>query len=69
MIINEHGTGAIVKKAWEKGMVVPGFNIPYLPMMEPVVRALHDTGTFGLIMVARLGMDEIQIRKPEIYPG
>ena len=23
-------------------------------MMEPVVRALHDTGTFGLIMVARL---------------
>ena len=35
-------------------MVVPGFNIPYLPMMEPVVRALYDTGTFGLIMVARL---------------
>ena len=35
-------------------MVVPGFNIPYLPMMEPVVRALRDTDSFGLIMVARL---------------
>ncbi len=47
-------TSAIVQKAWKKGVVIPGFNIPYLPMMEPVVRALHDTGSFGLIMVARL---------------
>jgi ketose-bisphosphate aldolase len=47
-------TREIMHKAWEKGIVVPGFNIPYLPMMEPVIRALHDTGTFGLIMVARL---------------
>jgi len=44
----------ILKKAWKKGVVIPGFNIPYLPMMEPVARALKDTGTFGLIMVARL---------------
>jgi ketose-bisphosphate aldolase len=48
------GTDEIIRRAWKKGMVVPGFNIPYLPMMEPVVRALRDTGTFGLIMVARL---------------
>lgn len=40
--------------AWKHGMVIPGFNIPYLPMMEPVVKALVDTETFGLIMVARL---------------
>ncbi len=33
---------------------IPGFNIPYLPMMEPVVQALRDTRCFGLIMVARL---------------
>jgi ketose-bisphosphate aldolase len=45
---------AIMNKAWKKGFVIPGFNIPYLPMMEPVVRALKDTGSFGLIMVARL---------------
>lgn len=54
MIISQYATGTIVTKAREKGIVIPGFNIPYLPMMEPVVRALHDTNTFGLIMVARL---------------
>jgi ketose-bisphosphate aldolase len=47
-------SAVILKKAWEKGLVIPGFNIPYLPMMEPVVRALIDTRTFGLVMVARL---------------
>lgn len=40
--------------AWKNGLVIPGFNIPYLPMMEPVIRALIDTDAFGLIMVARL---------------
>jgi ketose-bisphosphate aldolase len=44
----------MMKKARENGLVIPGFNIPYLPMMEPVVRALTDIGAFGLIMVARL---------------
>ena len=44
----------LMDKAWQNGMVIPGFNIPYLPMMEPVIKALHDTATFGMIMVARL---------------
>ncbi len=44
----------IVQRAFKARIVIPGFNIPYLPMMEPVIKALHDTGTFGLIMVARL---------------
>ncbi|MBM4144236.1 MAG: class II fructose-bisphosphate aldolase [Lentisphaerae bacterium] len=43
-----------VHRAWKNGLAVPAFNIPYLPMMEPVVRALADTRTAGLIMVARL---------------
>jgi ketose-bisphosphate aldolase len=34
--------------------VIPAFNIPYLPMMEPVVAALRASRTFGLIAVARL---------------
>lgn len=54
MIIKNPGTGIIVKEAFKNGKVIPGFNIPYLPMMEPVIKALHDTRTFGLIMVARL---------------
>ena len=44
----------IMQQAWSNGIVIPGFNIPYLPMMEPVVQALVDAETFGLIMVARL---------------
>ena len=46
-------TDEIVRRAWRDGKVVPGYNIPYLPMMEPIVRALRDTNSFGLIMVAR----------------
>jgi fructose-bisphosphate aldolase class II len=48
------GTADLVQRALGAGTVIPGFNIPYLPMMEPVVRALRDTNSFGLIMVARL---------------
>ena len=52
------GTGLksaeIVGAAYRMKTVIPGFNIPYLPMMEPVVRALVDSRTFGMIMVARL---------------
>ena len=46
-------TGDIVLKACEKHTLVPAFNIPYIPMMAPVVRALEKTNTFGLIQVAR----------------
>jgi len=44
----------IIQKAFQSRTVIPGFNIPYLPMMKPVVDALRDTGSFGFIMVARL---------------
>jgi ketose-bisphosphate aldolase len=47
-------TKQIVLNAWRNKTVVPSFNVPYLPMMEPIVRALRDTESFGLIMVARL---------------
>ena len=47
-------TDHLIKSARQHGMVVPAFNIPYLPMLEPTVQALRDTGCFGLIMVARL---------------
>ena len=51
---NGCGVGELIRRAWQSGLAVPGFNIPYLPMMEPVVRALRDTGSAGLVMVARL---------------
>jgi len=54
MTKTEISTGDAIRKAWKQGFVVPAFNIPYLPMMEPVVKALKDTMCFGLIVVARL---------------
>ena len=48
--------------AWNQGIVVPAFNVPYLPMMEPIVRALRDTNTFGLVQVARLEWEKFQAR-------
>jgi fructose-bisphosphate aldolase class II len=53
-------TNSIVHAAWKSGVVVPGFNIPYLPMMAPVVKALRDCNSFGLIMVARLEWEKFE---------
>ena len=47
------GTNELMQNAWKAGTVIPAFNIPYLPMMEAIVRALRDTRCFGLIAVAR----------------
>jgi fructose-bisphosphate aldolase class II len=46
--------------AWKSGIVIPGFNIPYLPMMFPVVKALRECNSFGLIMVARLEWEKFE---------
>jgi fructose-bisphosphate aldolase class II len=48
------GTGEIVRRAWKTGVVVPAFNVPYLPMVEPVVRAVADLDAFALVETARL---------------
>jgi len=44
----------VMEMAKKVHTVIPAFNIPYIPMMEPVVRALEERNTFGLITVARL---------------
>lgn len=44
----------IMRAALKAGIVIPSFNIPYLPIMAPLVRALRDNQAFGLIAVARL---------------
>ncbi len=47
-------TRDIVSTALQCGLVVPSFNVPYLPMVEPVVRAAEDTDSFALVATARL---------------
>jgi fructose-bisphosphate aldolase class II len=53
-------TGTLMRRAWRLSTCIPAFNIPYLPMMEPVVRALRDANSFGLVMVARLEWEKFQ---------
>ena len=47
-------TGEIVKNALNAGVVIPAFNIPHLPMLEYVIKAVSDLDSFALIQVARL---------------
>jgi len=55
----------IVKRARELNLALPAFNIPHVPMMESVVRALKDTGTFALIQVARLEWEKFESKSLE----
>ena len=43
------GTAELVRNVWRAGFGVPAFNIPYLPMMQPVVPATVDEDAFALI--------------------
>lgn len=43
----------IINAARRIGVVIPAFNVPYLPMVEPVVRAVVDQDSFALVETAR----------------
>lgn len=55
-------TNECMLNARRAGIAIPAFNIPYLPMMEPVVAALRDMESFALIMVARLEWTKFEAR-------
>jgi fructose-bisphosphate aldolase class II len=44
----------VLKNAAAAGVAIPAFNVPYLPMIEPLIRAVIDQDAFALIEVARL---------------
>jgi ketose-bisphosphate aldolase len=47
-------TTEIIRRARELGLGLPAFNIPHLPMVEPIVRAVRDQDSFALLEVARV---------------
>ena len=47
-------TVEIMRNARQAGVVIPAFNVPYLPMVEPVIRAVADADAFALVETARL---------------
>jgi len=54
----------IIRKAHLIGIAIPAFNIPYLPMMEPVVQAVVDVDSFALIETARLEWIKFESKGP-----
>jgi ketose-bisphosphate aldolase len=54
----------VVANAARAGLVVPGFNVPYLPMVEPVIRAVVDQDSFALVEVARLEWRKFEAHSP-----
>jgi len=50
----------IMIRALEQGLVVPAFNIPYLPMMEPIMEATNDEDAFCFVAVARLEWEKFE---------
>jgi ketose-bisphosphate aldolase len=56
----------IVQNAMKAGVAIPAFNIPYLPMLEPVVRAVVDQNSFALIETARLEWIKFEAGGPDV---
>ncbi len=44
----------IMENARRAGWVIPAFNVPYLPMAQPVIQAVVDQNSFALLEVARI---------------
>jgi ketose-bisphosphate aldolase len=47
-------TAEIILNARRAGVGIPAFNVPYLPMVQPVIQAVADLDSFALVEVARL---------------
>jgi len=53
MSIEKTSVGEIMRRAYEKSILIPAFNVAYLPMIKPIVDTLNRMHTFGLVEVAR----------------
>ncbi len=54
-----------VKLAQANKTIIPAFNIPYLPMVEPVVQAIVDENSLAMVQVARLEWEKFESESPE----
>lgn len=52
----------IVLKAYHTHLAILAFNVPYLPMVKPVVEAVRDQDAVGMITTARLEWIKFQSR-------
>lgn len=54
-----------VAAALQNKTIIPAFNIPYLPMVEPVVQAIVDENSVAMVQVARLEWEKFESQSPE----
>jgi ketose-bisphosphate aldolase len=52
----------IMRRAYNKGILIPAFNVAYLPMVKPIVETLVKYQTFGLVEVARLEVEKFEAK-------
>jgi len=57
-------TSDIINNASKAEVAIPAFNVPYLPMVEPVIRAVVDQDSFALIETARLEWIRFESQSP-----
>jgi ketose-bisphosphate aldolase len=55
---------AVMQNAWKAGLAIPAFNVPYLPMMQPIVQAVVDQDAFAMVSVARVEWEKFQSQSP-----
>ncbi len=53
MITEKVPVEQIMREAYKHRILIPAFNVAYLPMIKPIVDTLKKTHTFGLVEVAR----------------
>ena len=56
---------ATVKAAFDNGIIIPAFNIPYLPMLKPVTQAIVGENSIAMVQVARLEWEKFEAKSPE----
>ncbi|WP_066686580.1 class II fructose-bisphosphate aldolase [Christensenella intestinihominis] len=54
-----------VLRAKKHGTVIPAYNIPYLPMVKPVVQAVTDMNSVAMIQVARVEWEKFDSQSLE----
>ncbi|NQU11495.1 class II fructose-bisphosphate aldolase [bacterium] len=48
----------IMRRAYERHLIIPAFNIAHVPMLRPIVDTLKETGSFALVEVARPDIEQ-----------
>jgi fructose-bisphosphate aldolase class II len=59
-----HDTADIIRNAHQAGIAIPALNVPYLAMIEPVIRAVAEQDCFALVGVARLEWIKFESQGP-----